>query len=116
MRRGNLPDESNKKNILKTQKRPTNKASQQRALRRGGATLLGFSFGNYRRHRRDVLMGLGEQVRLTSLGDAPLEIYPNQLKLKLEHQSEHVTFLDFDTTIEDNLFVYKLFDKKEKFL
>ena len=42
-------------------------------------------------------------------------IYPKQLELKLEHQEEHATFLDLDITIENNIFVYKLFDKRGKF-
>ena len=38
-------------------------------------------------------------------------LHPKQLELKLEHQEEHVTFLDFCVTIEDNTFVYNLFEK-----
>ena len=38
-----------------------------------------------------------------------------QLELKLEHQGEHATFLDLDTTIEDSIFAYKLSDKRDKF-
>ena len=36
------------------------------------ATLLGVSFGTYRRRRRDVLMERRGYVRLRSLGDVPL--------------------------------------------
>ena len=39
----------------------------------------------------------------------------NCFKRKLEHQAEHATFLDLDMAVEDNIFVYKLFDKKDKF-
>ena len=42
-------------------------------------------------------------------------IYSKQLELKLKHQGEHVTFLDLDKTIEDNIFVYKLLNKRDKF-
>ena len=28
---------------------------------------------------------------------------------------QHTTFLDLDITIEDNIFVYNIFDKKDKF-
>ena len=42
-------------------------------------------------------------------------IYPKQLELKLEHQGEHATCLDLDITIEDNIFLRKLFDKRDKF-
>ena len=41
-------------------------------------------------------------------------IYPKQLELKLEHQGELATFLDLDITIEGDIFVYKLFDKRDK--
>ena len=42
-------------------------------------------------------------------------IYPHDLELKVEHQGTHATFLDLDITIKDNIFVYKLFDKRDKF-
>ena len=35
--------------------------------------------------------------------------------LNIKGQSEHVTFLDLDITMEDNVFIYKLFDKRDKF-
>ena len=43
------------------------------------------------------------------------DIYPAQLDLKLEHSGIHATFLDLDITIENGIFVYKLFDKRDKF-
>ena len=43
------------------------------------------------------------------------EIYPPQLELKVEHSGTHATFLDLDITIKDGIFVYKLFDKRDKF-
>ena len=43
------------------------------------------------------------------------DIYPPQLELKIEHSGIHATFLDLDITIEDGIFVYKLFDKRDKF-
>ena len=42
-------------------------------------------------------------------------IYLKQLELKLEHQEEHAKFLDLDITIENNILVYKLFNKRDKF-
>jgi len=43
------------------------------------------------------------------------DIYPQELQLKCEHQGGHATFLDLDITIVDNIFVYKLFDKRDGF-
>lgn len=42
-------------------------------------------------------------------------IYPPNLELKCEHQGSHATFLDLDIRIEDNVFIYKLFDKRDGF-
>ena len=42
-------------------------------------------------------------------------IYPKELSLKLEHSGTHATFLDLDIKIEDGLFIYKLFDKRDAF-
>ena len=43
------------------------------------------------------------------------EIYPQELQLKCEHQGMHATFLDLDISVVDNIFVYKLFDKRDEF-
>ena len=43
------------------------------------------------------------------------EIYPDDLQLKCEHTGNHATFLDLDIIIEDGIFVYKLFDKRDDF-
>ena len=43
------------------------------------------------------------------------EIYPSALELKMEHHGERATFLDLDIFIKDNVFVYKLFDKRDAF-
>ena len=43
------------------------------------------------------------------------EIYPKELQLKCEHQGTHATFLEIDITIKDDIFVYKLFDKRDDF-
>ena len=40
---------------------------------------------------------------------------PQAIRTALEQEREHAAFLDLDLTIEDNIFVYKLFDKKGKF-
>ena len=42
-------------------------------------------------------------------------IYPAELQVKCEHESQQATFLDLDITIKDGLFIYKLFDKREEF-
>ena len=41
--------------------------------------------------------------------------YPKQLEIKPEHQGEHATFLDFEIPIQDNIFVCKLFEKRNTF-
>ena len=43
------------------------------------------------------------------------EIYPPELQLKCEHSGDHATFLELDITIVNELFVYKLFDKRDAF-
>ena len=43
------------------------------------------------------------------------EIYPSDLELKCEHSGNHATFLDLDIKIEDDKFVYKLYDKRDEF-
>jgi len=35
--------------------------------------------------------------------------------VKCEHEGRHATFLELDITIEDGVFVYKLFDKRDEF-
>ena len=42
-------------------------------------------------------------------------IYPEELELKLEHSGQHASFLNLDITIEENIFVYKLYDKRDAF-
>ena len=42
-------------------------------------------------------------------------IYPKELDLKVERQGNHVSFLDLDIKVEDSIFVYKPFDKRDKF-
>ena len=79
MRLGNLPDGGHDKLIWSRERNrdgPRDLASQQGNSemwwRRTTATLLGVSFGSYRRRRRDVLMGRGGYVPLRRLGDVPL--------------------------------------------
>ena len=38
-----------------------------------------------------------------------------ELDLKVERQGSHVSFLDLDIKVEDSVFVYKPFDKRDKF-
>ena len=42
-------------------------------------------------------------------------IYSGELETKLEHKGRHALFLDLDIKIEDGVFAYKLFDKRDKF-
>ena len=42
-------------------------------------------------------------------------IYPPEHELNCEHQGTHATFLDLDINVVDNIFVYKLFDKRDEF-
>ena len=77
MRRENLPDGGHEKVLWKhSGERSRDKGSRQRNSetwwRRTTATLLGVSFGSYRRRRRDVLMGRRGYVPLGRLGDVPL--------------------------------------------
>ena len=43
------------------------------------------------------------------------EIYPDELKLKIEHAASHPSFLNLDISIKDGIFVYNLFDKRDAF-
>jgi len=52
---------------------------------------------------------------LSSINYAYKKIYPSDLELKCEHHRQHATFLDLDITISDGVFVYKLYDKRDKF-
>ena len=40
-------------------------------------------------------------------------IYPEELDFKVEHHGNHVSFLDIK--VEDYIFIYKPFDKRDKF-
>ena len=40
---------------------------------------------------------------------------PPELQVKCEHEGQHATFLELDITIENGMFVYKLFDKRDDF-
>ena len=77
MRRENLPVGGHDKVTWeRSRNHSRDKASRQRNSetwwRRTTATLLGVSFGSYRRRRRDVLMGRGGYVPLRRLSDVPL--------------------------------------------
>ena len=77
MRRENLPAGGHDKVIWKRSRdRSRDKASRQHNsetwLRRTTATLLGVSFGSFRRRRSDVLMGRRGYVPLRRFGDVPL--------------------------------------------
>ena len=43
-------------------------------------------------------------------------IYPKELELKIEHQGTHATsHVNFDISIEDIMFIYKLNEERNKF-
>ena len=42
-------------------------------------------------------------------------IYPPELEVKCEHEGTHATFYDLEINISDDIFVYKLFDKRDDF-
>ena len=79
MRLENLSDKGHEKviwSIERVRDGTRDKASQQcnseLCWRRTTATLLGVSFGSYRRRRRDVLIGRSGYVPLRRVGDVPL--------------------------------------------
>ena len=41
--------------------------------------------------------------------------YPIPILFKVGHQGKHASFLDFDIKIKDSVFLYKLFEKRDKF-
>lgn len=43
------------------------------------------------------------------------DIYPEELELKIEHTGQHANFLNLDISIEGDIFVYKLYDKRDAF-
>ena len=43
------------------------------------------------------------------------KIYPKELELKVEHQGSYASFLDLELKIDNSIFVYKLFYKRDKF-
>ena len=44
------------------------------------------------------------------------EIHPIELEIKIEHQSDHATFLHLNIVIKERTFVWKLLDKRDSFL
>ena len=44
----------------------------------------------------------------SEFGKSFLEIYPDCLQLKCEHQGTKASFLELDIWIEDGIFIYKL--------
>ena len=43
------------------------------------------------------------------------DIYPDELELKVEHEGNSASFLNLDIHIQNNQFVYKLYDKGDAF-
>ena len=61
---------------------------------------------------------IDDQCNLNDSGqfkNASQTIYPPELEVKCEHEGQHATFLELDIVIENGLFVYKLFDKRDEF-
>ena len=48
-------------------------------------------------------------------GKSFLEIHLKELKFKVEHQNNYACFLKPDISVNNNIFVYKLFDKRDTF-
>ena len=48
-------------------------------------------------------------------GSTQTEIYPKELKIEVEHQRTHSSFLNLDITMVDRKFVYKLYSKRYSF-
>ena len=57
------------------------------------------------------MMSFDDNEFLTSFRN----INPKELDLKVERQGNHASFLDPDIKVEDSVFVYKSFDKRDKF-
>ena len=49
-------------------------------------------------------------------GKSFLKIYPKGLELKVKYQGNHAFFLNLDICDNNNVFVYKFFDKRDTFL
>ena len=60
----------------------------------------------------DDLCAINEQGEFLK---SHIEIYPPELELKLEHHGTSATFRHLHIEIKDNKFIYKLFDKRDKF-
>ena len=43
------------------------------------------------------------------------DIYPPELDLKVEHSGNRATFLNLDITIQEGVFIYHLYDKRDDF-
>ena len=50
-----------------------------------------------------------------AFGSTQTEIYPKELKIQVEHQRTHSSFLNLDITMMDRKFVYKLYSKRYSF-
>ena len=56
---------------------------------------------------------IGDECNLNGCGEFGRSfhlIHPSDLELKCQHHGLHATFLDVEINIENNIFVYKLFD------
>ena len=42
-------------------------------------------------------------------------MYPKEFELKVKHKGTQASFLELDITIRDSVFIFKLFDKRDKF-
>ena len=70
------------------------------------------------RRYRYAFRFIDDQCNLNDSGqfkNACQSIYPPELQVKCEHEGVHATFLELDISVKDNIFVYKLFDKRDAF-
>lgn len=50
-------------------------------------------------------------------GNLEIPFFENiqELKLKVDHQGNHACFINLDISVKNNIFVYNLFDKADRF-
>ena len=57
----------------------------------------------------------GNLNHVGGFNDVYKDIYPPELKMKVEHSGTHATFLNLDIMVKDGVFIYKPFDKRDAF-
>ena len=67
---------------------------------------------------KNAMRFIDDEINLNDrgvFGESHADIYPAELELKCEHQGHHATYLDLYISVEDGVFIYKLFDKRDNF-